>query len=533
MEKEPQPESISTVTIKPEYPPSEVYGSEPPPAYHRPQSSAVQVAKIVAVTVVLVSVVLGSFILASAYVTANASCRQLEQELELLSEAADRFQPPPQPEALIQEAPLPVKRHSDPLQAEEEAPQRDAKEIETNSIDNDSDSNSDGKSSESSSYESNETEEEERTPIRFKLPLQLDFDDLAGTLIEKNQRSKMNCIVEKKRAEEVVDHQPKTIRLPFGVNLTTDPRFERLSGERMIIICESGHIQKAQPPPQPQPEEEEEEDTIMIQPVMIPIPHSPFQTHMAQQMAPVMQQQQEPQMIPMRPPMTHIHPMETMRPPMPPMMQPQVQIQPQSQPQPQPQQSEFPPNPILQHIVQQIIAQKILESEKAREEQQQQQQQPQAQMQELHPVVDIRPQHRFQAPQPAVEQRIPIPEEVLTQLNRLPNRDVIVAVSDPEADSESEEDSQEVRYMQEQRQNAVEMNGRQAYARGIPVHIPVQMMTQEQEQVPQQEQEQEPQAVASEEPRPHYVQPRSVRSVDALLKNQKREKRSCSCDCAC
>lgn len=71
-------------------------------AYHRGQSSAVQVAKIIAVTVILVSVVLGGFLLASAYVTANASCRQLEQELELLSEAADRFQGPLQPEALVQ-----------------------------------------------------------------------------------------------------------------------------------------------------------------------------------------------------------------------------------------------------------------------------------------------------------------------------------------------------------------------------------------------------------------------------------------------
>lgn len=61
-----------------------------------------QVAKIVAATIVLVSVILGGFILASAYVQANASCRQLEQELELLTEAADRFQPPLQPEALIQ-----------------------------------------------------------------------------------------------------------------------------------------------------------------------------------------------------------------------------------------------------------------------------------------------------------------------------------------------------------------------------------------------------------------------------------------------
>lgn len=70
-------------------------------AYHRPQSASVQVAKIIAVTVVVVSVVLGGFLLASAYVTANASCRQLEQELQLLTETADRLQPL-QPEALIQ-----------------------------------------------------------------------------------------------------------------------------------------------------------------------------------------------------------------------------------------------------------------------------------------------------------------------------------------------------------------------------------------------------------------------------------------------
>ena len=45
-------------------------------------------------------------------------------------------------------------------------------------------------------------------------------------MMEKNQRSRMNCVVEKRRAEEIVDHQPHTIRLPFGVNLTTDPRYD-------------------------------------------------------------------------------------------------------------------------------------------------------------------------------------------------------------------------------------------------------------------------------------------------------------------
>lgn len=66
----------------------------------------------------------------------------------------------------------------------------------------------------------------------------------AQSLMEKNQRSRMNCVVEKKSAEEVTDHQPKTVRLPFGVNITTDPRYEHITGERMAIYCESGHDQR-------------------------------------------------------------------------------------------------------------------------------------------------------------------------------------------------------------------------------------------------------------------------------------------------
>lgn len=62
--------------------------------------------------------------------------------------------------------------------------------------------------------------------------------------MDKNQRSRMNCIVEKKKAEEVVDHQAKTVRLPFGLNLTTDPRYERVTGERMVILCESGEAEQ-------------------------------------------------------------------------------------------------------------------------------------------------------------------------------------------------------------------------------------------------------------------------------------------------
>ncbi|KAF2901597.1 hypothetical protein ILUMI_04584, partial [Ignelater luminosus] len=472
-------------------------------AYHRPQSASVQVAKIIAVTVVVVSVVLGGFLLASAYVTANASCRQLEQELQLLTETADRLQPL-QPEALIQEEPKQQADNS--IQAEESS--RHVKEVQDNNVSQDSDSVDNSSDSESS----NESEEEERvTPIHIKLPLQLDFDDLAGAIIDKNQRSKMNCIVEKKRAEEVVDHQPKTVRLPFGVNLTTDPRYEHVTGERMIILCESGSLQRhTQPQPQPQPQPEEQEETVMIQPVVIPIgPINPFQTHMPQQMRPSVQQQAMP--MP--------HPMETLRPPMPgPVMS---QTSSQSAP--------VAPNPFIQHIAQQIINQRIrMEMQRAHEEAQRAAQEEASQREEVSnevPQAEIE-HRRIPGAEVVMAQRIPIPEEILRQINRLPNHEVIVSVSE----QEPEEAPQELRIIQHPRQSAQEMNGRQTYARGLPVHIPVPMM--QQQEMPQEHQEHVA-AATSEELRPHYVQPRSVRSVDALLpKSQKRVKR-CSCDCAC
>lgn len=506
MEKEPQPESIATIPMKPDYPPSEVYSSEPPPlnyfqAYHRPQSASVQVAKIIAVTIVVVSVVLGGFLLASAYVTANASCRQLEQELLLLTETADRLQPPLQPEALVQEQPQ-EKETVETAQVED-SPKQHVKEFQDNSVAQDSSDESD----------SSESEEEDRvTPIHIKLPLQLDLDDLAGAIIDKNQRSKMNCIVEKKRAEEVVDHQPKTVRLPFGVNLTTDPRYEHVTGERMVILCESGSLQ-SHSKPQPQPEEQEE--TIMIQPMVIPIgPINPFQTHMQQQMRP-MQQQQQQQMHNMP------YPMESLRPPMPDPVMPQNG----------PQQGAAPPNAFIQHLAQQIINQRIrMEMQRAHEEAAQRAQDEASQREEVQVSNEV-PQaeidhRRIPGAEVMMAQRIPIPEEVLRQINRLPNHEVIVSVSE-----ESDEAPQELRIIQHPRQSAQEMNGRQTYARGLPVHIPVPMMQQQVQQEPQ-EQQHVPIA-SSEEMRPHYVQPRSVRSVDAVLqKSQKRIKR-CACDCAC
>lgn len=56
------------------------------------------------------------------------------------------------------------------------------------------------------------------------------------------RRSKMNCVVERRKAEEFIDAPSKTMQLPFGVNLTTDPKRQKVTGERIAIFCETGEM---------------------------------------------------------------------------------------------------------------------------------------------------------------------------------------------------------------------------------------------------------------------------------------------------
>lgn len=210
----------------------------------------------------------------------------------------------------------------------------------------------------------------------------------------------------------------------------------------------------------------------MIQPVMIPIPQSHFPTHMAQQMKPVMQMQ-------------HIHPMETLRPPTPPAPQEDEQ---------------FPPIQILRQIAHDIIAQGAMEV--------QQKQQKSASSHEQAPQFTIQDRQPLQ--------EIPIPVEILSQLSRLPNQNIIVSVSRPamnevpqdlsrvkmtpefqgmqqeirefpgemismpEADLKKNEenvakDQIETTNMQPQQEN-VQVDNRQSYGRLLPINIPLHLM---------------------------------------------------------
>ncbi|CAN7992441.1 unnamed protein product, partial [Ixodes hexagonus] len=58
-------------------------------------------------------------------------------------------------------------------------------------------------------------------------------------LLKKNQRAQVSCVVEKKKASEVIAHEPKMLITPFG-NMTTEPRMVHLTGERMVFSCITG-----------------------------------------------------------------------------------------------------------------------------------------------------------------------------------------------------------------------------------------------------------------------------------------------------
>ncbi|XP_072753579.1 uncharacterized protein [Anoplolepis gracilipes] len=267
MEKE-QPDSLATVAVVSDkipqthshYAPSEVYSSaEPPPAYMRPpKSTAVQIARIAAITLITMSVVLGSFILAASWVQARASCTPesiaaMQAELKLQQQTSGTYQPQGeflkhlQPEALVQES----VESKDSLQ-NLAAPTK--KEVEPDTKDMKVQGEDSSKSDSDSSDDDDDYDDDEFPPVHIKLPLQLDLDDIAGTLIQQ-ARSRVSCVVERRRADEVMDGTGDN-----GLDNSTDPqRFQRLSGERVAILCESGS---------PNQEQQEQE---MLTPIIVPL----------------------------------------------------------------------------------------------------------------------------------------------------------------------------------------------------------------------------------------------------------------------
>lgn len=277
------------VTMKQDYAASEVYSttSEAPPAYKIRQANSVKIARIVAVTVILSSFILGSFMLASTYLQAKQSCDQMQTldavlNKELMLEAMQ--QELPKAQALMQDNLSADEANLQTIDREEKKPEHKPQEkkesAENTESEDDDDSAADGESDETADMNSNNR-------VRVKMPMDLDLTELAHTMLRENQKSKMNCVVERRRTEELVDTPAKTMRLPFGMEFNADPKKQKVTGERIAIFCETGN-------------EPKNEDAEPVRQVLIPIPPvrsfgGPI-THLPQQMPPqpIMRQMARP-----------------------------------------------------------------------------------------------------------------------------------------------------------------------------------------------------------------------------------------------
>jgi hypothetical protein len=72
--------------------------------------------------------------------------------------------------------------------------------------------------------------------VHIKLPLDFDLSELAHNILMNNQKSRMNCVVERRRTEEL--EEPNQMN-PFNIFMN-EPKKEKVTGERIAIFCESG-----------------------------------------------------------------------------------------------------------------------------------------------------------------------------------------------------------------------------------------------------------------------------------------------------
>jgi len=236
-----------------------------------------------------------------------------------------------------------------------------------------SDSDSDS-SSDSSFSESDEAEELNR--VQIKMPLELSLSDLANAILQQNQKSRMNCVIERRRAEELVDNAPKMT--PFGFNFNSEPK-KRVTGERMAIFCESGSAIK------------DEDDEESVEPRDVPMQRVPIPFGA----------------MPQQYPLTHM---------------PQQQIPAQHMMPPQQQQQQIPPQipPQIPFVIRQIVA--LQQQQQAQQAQQQQAQQQQQVSMGPGPIM-IRPAmvHQFPIPEQNHNQpQQPMNGEIRIHLQRIP-----------------------------------------------------------------------------------------------------------------
>jgi len=91
---------------------------------------------------------------------------------------------------------------------------------------------------------------------RSKIPISIRMSGRAGDLMtaaQPNGKGHVNCVIERKTANQIIASEPKKLFTPYG-NITTDPRLIHLTGEKLIFNCHSGDKEEG----------EKERDVIII-----------------------------------------------------------------------------------------------------------------------------------------------------------------------------------------------------------------------------------------------------------------------------
>lgn len=323
------------------------------------------------------------------------------------------------------------------------------------------------KESETESQSNDENDEsEEMNHVQIKLPTGLQLGDIANAILETNQKSRMNCVVERRRSEEFVDTPAKTVQLPFGLNIKTEPKKQKLTGERMVIVCESKTGER---------EEEEAEPSIrqFIMPMHpVPLQYGPRGpqfplTHMPQQMQP--QQQMIHQIIPQ---MQQIPPQFMAQHPQ------QQQIPQQQQQPPIPATMMQAPRPEQQEVRIQLHRVQIPIQVQNREFPMQVQNRDypiQQENKDMEPNVQLQ-----QVPLAIALQRAGITAEDLSNIQRMAEariQEELQQLSSNDDSSDSEESSEEEDSEQQQQPQILQIN-RMGFGRSLhtPIRIPVPMM---------------------------------------------------------
>ncbi|GIX81467.1 uncharacterized protein CDAR_224631 [Caerostris darwini] len=160
-----------------------------PPAYDKPVSTTLKVARILSLTLLAVTTIIGIMVLLGIYIHQGYQCQCASESM-----SASQIQP-------MSAARIDRMDHEPTYTADDKEPQ-------TNK----------GKG--------------------MSVPLKLELDAALGTVLKdpKNKKAEVNCVAETRKASQVIHQDPKMLMTPFG-NFSTDPKLVQLMGERVVLSC--------------------------------------------------------------------------------------------------------------------------------------------------------------------------------------------------------------------------------------------------------------------------------------------------------